>query len=116
MLSRGLDGVMFGRAAYHQPSDVLAEADARIFQDTAAPKRADNVVRAMLPYIENHLSADGKLHQITRHMLGLFAGRPGARGWRRTLSEGATQSGAGPELVLAALAQVLPLEKQAQAV
>ncbi|MEO0379056.1 MAG: tRNA dihydrouridine(20/20a) synthase DusA, partial [Pseudomonadota bacterium] len=115
LLDRGLDGVMIGRAAYHQPADVLAQADRRVFgadQDSSA----EEAVAAMLPYIEAHLSDGGRLHQITRHMLGLFAGRPGARGWRRTLSEGATQSGAGPELVLAALAQVHPLEKQAQAV
>jgi tRNA-dihydrouridine synthase A len=60
----------------------------------------------MLPYIEAHLAGGGKLNQVTRHMLGLFAGRPGARGWRRMLSEGATRPGAGPELVEAALAQV----------
>ncbi|MGR3461789.1 MAG: tRNA-dihydrouridine synthase, partial [Roseovarius sp.] len=61
---------------------------------------------AMLPYIEAHLGAGGKLNQVTRHMLGLFAGRPGARGWRRMLSEGATRPGAGPGLVEAALEQV----------
>ena len=60
----------------------------------------------MLPYIERHLSAGGRLHQITRHMLGLFAGRPGARAWRRHLSEGASGAGAGPELVEAALERV----------
>jgi len=57
----------------------------------------------MLPYIEEHLSAGGRLQQITRHMLGLFAGQPGARGWRRMLSEGAVDPRAGPELVEAAL-------------
>ena len=105
-LDQGLDGVMIGRSAYHQPTDTLAEADSRIFgkpDPFAAPEAA---VEAMLPYIEAHLAAGGRLHQITRHMLGLFAGRPGARGWRRVLSEGATQPGAGPELVRAALAQV----------
>ena len=61
----------------------------------------------MLPYIEAHLSEGGRLHQITRHMLGLFAGRPGARGWRRTLSEGAHRDGAGPGLVLEALRHIV---------
>ena len=60
----------------------------------------------MLPYIEAHLSAGGRLNQITRHMLGLFAGQPGARLWRRTLSEQAHRDGAGPEVVEAALAHV----------
>jgi tRNA-dihydrouridine synthase A len=62
----------------------------------------------MLPYVENHLANGGKLNQVTRHMLGLFAGRPGARAWRRMLSEGATRPGAGPELVEAALSQLAP--------
>jgi tRNA-dihydrouridine synthase A len=63
-------------------------------------------VQAMLPYIEAHLAQGGRLHQITRHMLGLFTGRPGARGWRRVLSEGANRPGAGTDLLLHALAQV----------
>jgi tRNA-dihydrouridine synthase A len=70
----------------------------------------------MLPYIEAHLVAGGRLNQITRHMMGLFAGRPGARAWRRMLSEGAHAQDAGPELVRAALAQVPPLEEAAQEV
>ena len=113
-LDGGLDGVMIGRAAYHQPSDILCQADRRIF---GQGEDSDPVLvaRAMLPYIEAHLSAGGRLHQITRHMLGLFAGRPGARGWRRTLSEGATRPRAGPELVEAALARIPPLEASAQA-
>lgn len=115
LLESGLDGVMIGRAAYHQPTDILAQADRRVF-GAGEDSSAEGAVYAMLPYIEAHLSAGGRLHQITRHMLGLFAGRPGARGWRRTLSEGATQPGAGPELVLAALARVTPLEEPAKAV
>ncbi|MEP1352732.1 MAG: tRNA dihydrouridine(20/20a) synthase DusA [Tateyamaria sp.] len=115
LLESGLDGVMIGRAAYHQPTDILAQADRRVF-GAGEDGSAEGAVYAMLPYIEAHLSAGGRLHQITRHMLGLFAGRPGARGWRRTLSEGATQPGAGPELVLAALARVTPLEEPAKAV
>ncbi|MEP1201953.1 tRNA dihydrouridine(20/20a) synthase DusA [Tateyamaria sp.] len=115
LLESGLDGVMIGRAAYHQPTDILAQADRRVF-GAGEDSGAEGAVYAMLPYIEAHLSAGGRLHQITRHMLGLFAGRPGARGWRRTLSEGATQPGAGPELVLAALARVTPLEEPAKAV
>jgi len=104
-LARGIDGVMIGRAAYHQPADILAEADRRIWgEDTG--RSAEEVVRAMLPYIEAHLSNGGRLHQITRHMLGLFHGRPGARHWRRVLSEGAHEDGAGHELVLKALAEV----------
>ncbi len=104
-LAEGLDGVMIGRAAYHNPADVLCEADRRIYgmgEDTDAAQ----AVRDILPYIENHLSQGGRLHQITRHMLGAFSGRPGARAWRRKLSEEANREGAGPELVLAALSEV----------
>jgi tRNA-dihydrouridine synthase A len=65
----------------------------------------------MLPYIEAHLTAGGKLAQISRHMLGLFAGKPGARTWRRVLSENAHRRDAGPELVLQALAHITALEE-----
>ena len=94
-LGRGLDGVMVGRAAYHQPADVLCAADPEIYGTGVASNPAD-AVRQMLPYIEARLSEGAKLNQITRHMLGLFAGKPGARQWRRMLSEGACRAGAGP--------------------
>lgn len=106
VLDGGLDGVMVGRAAYHQPSDILCAADQVIFGETGPDSTPESAVRAMLPYIERHLSQGGKLNQITRHMLGLFAGRPGARAWRRILSEGAPRPGAGPALVEEALGQI----------
>ncbi|MFK7835279.1 MAG: tRNA dihydrouridine(20/20a) synthase DusA [Sulfitobacter sp.] len=115
LLDSGLDGVMIGRAAYHQPADILCRADRVIF-GRGRDSRPEDAVRQMLPYIEAHLTAGGKLSQITRHMLGLFAGRPGARGWRRMLSEGAPKPGAGPELVLAALSAVEALAAEQQAV
>ncbi len=103
-LDQGLDGVMIGRAAYHDPAAVLIGADA-LWGD--APGRdAFEVVEAMKPYIAAHLAAGGRLHQITRHMLGLFTGRPGARHWRRVLSEGASRPDAGIALIDQALAQV----------
>lgn len=102
-----MDGVMVGRAAYHTPADILLDADARIFGDPSSrPDRAE-IVRLMMPYIEAHLSTGGKLSQVTRHMLGLFAGMPGARRWRRILSEGAHRPGAGCELLEDALGAVL---------
>ncbi len=104
-LAAGLDGVMVGRAAYHDPAAILLGADQEIFA-LKERKSAHQVAREMLPYIETHLAAGGRLHEVTRHMLGLFAGRPGARAWRRTLSEGASRPGAGPQLLLEALAQV----------
>lgn len=104
LLAEGLDGVMVGRVAYHDPASVLIGADA-LWGDDFAPDAFD-VVLAMLPHMQDHLAQGGRLHQITRHMLGLFTGRPGARGWRRVLSEGANRPGAGTDLVLEALAQV----------
>ncbi len=109
LLDKGLDGVMIGRAAYHAPADILGRADVAVF-GTGRERMAEDVVRDMLPYIEAHLMQGGKLGQITRHMLGLFAGRPGARAWRRVLSEGAHRADAGPDLVLRALARVEPVE------
>jgi tRNA-dihydrouridine synthase A len=105
-LDAGFDGVMVGRAAYQRPVDILGAADRRVFGQTGPDRSGEDAVKAMLPYIENHLISGGKLHQVTRHMLGLFAGQPGARAWRRVLSEGATKPGAGTALVEEALAQV----------
>ena len=104
-LDAGMDGVMIGRAAYHTPAEILLDADAQIFNDPNGIT-AEEVAEAMFPYIEAHLAAGGRLNSITRHMLGLFAGRPGARAWRRILSEGAHHSGAGTELLKIALSAV----------
>ena len=105
-LDGGLDGVMIGRAAYHQPADILCQADRRIF-GSGTDTTAEGVVEAMLPYIDAHLEAGGKLSAVTRHMLGLFAGRPGARIWRRVLSQNAHREGAGSALVRDALEQTM---------
>ncbi|WP_369907997.1 tRNA dihydrouridine(20/20a) synthase DusA [Tropicimonas sp. IMCC34043] len=102
-LAAGLDGVMIGRAAYNQPAEVLLDVDRRIFGIDVAPKTALQVAEEMRPHIARHLAAGGRLHDVTRHMLGLFSGRPGARAWRRILSEGAVRPGAGVEVLEAAL-------------
>ncbi|MCY1127084.1 tRNA dihydrouridine(20/20a) synthase DusA [Frigidibacter sp. RF13] len=104
-LEQGLDGAMIGRAAYHTPFDVLGRADEVIFGAGPGPDRQE-VVERMRPYIAAHLAKGGRLHQITRHMLGLFHGQPGARSWRRVLSERANLPGAGLEVVDAALASI----------
>lgn len=106
LLARGLDGVMIGRAAYHDPCSILLDADRRIFGSPLPGRSAPEIVEAMYPYIETHLAAGGRLNQVTRHMLGLFAGQPGARHWRRTLSENAHRPGAGIGVLQAALETV----------
>ncbi|MGN7869652.1 tRNA dihydrouridine(20/20a) synthase DusA [Paracoccus sp. 22332] len=103
---QAMDGVMVGRAAYHQPWDILGRADS-LWGDAPPFGTPDQVAHAMRPYIARHLAAGGRLHQITRHMLGLFHGLPGARGWKRTLSEGASKGGI--EVYDAALRQVTQL-------
>ncbi len=104
LLDQGLDGVMIGRSAYHDPASVLVGADA-LWGD-AVRLDAFDAVQAMRPYMADHIAQGGRLHQITRHMLGTFTGRPGARGWRRILSERANRPGAGLEVLDAALAEV----------
>lgn len=96
-----VDGVMIGRQAYHHPY-LLAEIEKQLHPDRPLPDRR-NVVDRMLPYIEQELADGERLIRITRHMLGLFAGQPGARAWRRYLSENAHREGAGAEVVAAAL-------------
>jgi tRNA-dihydrouridine synthase A len=104
LLDQGLDGVMLGRAAYHDPASTLVGADA--LWGEAGGLDVFGAVDAMRPYMQQHIAQGGKLHQITRHMLGVFAGRPGARGWRRVLSELANKPGAGLEVLDLALAEV----------
>ena len=105
-LARGLDGVMIGRAAYHHPLEVLGAADSVIW-GSGAPADAATAVARLRPYVETHLAAGGRLHQVTRHMLGLFSGQPGARGWRRILSVEAARPGADWQVVERALDSVL---------
>ncbi|RJL26904.1 tRNA dihydrouridine(20/20a) synthase DusA [Pectobacterium polaris] len=100
-----LDGVMMGREAYQNPG-ILAQVDRELFGiDTAMPDLA-GVVRAMYPYIERELSGGASLGHITRHMLGMFQGIPGARQWRRYLSENAHKPGADAAVVERALTLV----------
>jgi len=107
-LAQGLDGVMIGRAAYHTPA-ILGAVDRRIFGEAGPDVTAEAAVLAMLPVIEAERARGTGLHAIVRHMLGAFQGRPGARAWRRRLSEEAHRPGAGPELVERALAEIAPL-------
>ena len=106
-LNAGMDGVMVGRAAYQTPWAILGDLDRRVFGAENPFEAPEDTVQAMYPYIARHLQDGGRLHAVTRHMLGLFSGRPGARHWRRTLSEGAHQPDAGLEVIEAALVEVM---------
>lgn len=102
-----LDSVMIGRAAYQNPW-LLAEADALIFGQpvASAPESRHAVIEAFLPYLEAQCARGVPLHAMTRHILGLFNGQPGARLWRRYISENAPSRTAGSEVVRQALAFV----------
>jgi tRNA-dihydrouridine synthase A len=98
-----VDGVMLGRAAYHD-SYILATIDARLF-GALAPTRAEVVAR-MHRYAVAEVARGTPLRAIARHVLGLYLGRPGARAWRRMLSDAAALSRNDPDLFLAAAARV----------
>lgn len=103
-LDNGIDGIMIGRAAYQKPGEILLDADRLIFNEPIDKVCEKDIVKRMLPYIESQYKNGIKVSKITRHMLGLFSGLPGARGWRKILSENAHRS--GPEIVLEALSEV----------
>ena len=104
-----VDGVMIGREAYQNPY-ALAEWERALLGTTEpAPSRFE-IVERLLPYIERELAAGTPLRAITRHILGLFNGLPGARAWRRHLSEAAHRPGADARVVLDAMAAVQAAE------
>ena len=97
-----VDGVGLGRAAYQNPY-LLAEVDRRLFgAETAAPSRRQ-VIEALVPYVERHLSRGGRLNNIARHILGLYHGRPRARAFRRHIAEQAPRDGAGAAVLMEAM-------------
>jgi tRNA-dihydrouridine synthase A len=98
-----VDGVMLGREAYQNPY-LLAEVDKYFFSAVEAPKSRHEIMALLMPYIEKELQNGLRLNSITRHILGLFHGEPGARAWRRHLSENATGSNASIKVVREALA------------
>ncbi|MFN5445233.1 MAG: tRNA dihydrouridine(20/20a) synthase DusA [bacterium] len=102
-----LDGVMLGRQAYHHPY-LMAAFDARYYGDTATPRTRAEIIHAMLPYIDSQLAAGGpRLNTMTRHMLGLVAGLPGARIFRQRLSDSKELASGKSDLLLRALDSVL---------
>jgi tRNA-dihydrouridine synthase A len=98
-----VDGVMLGRAAYHDPA-LLARVDAEVFGDPATALDLSAIMGAMADYAEGQLAQGVRLNQIARHMLGLANGRPGARRFRQILSVDAARHGASPELLMTAVA------------
>jgi len=93
------DGVMLGREAYHRPF-VLSELQHTLGgAEHFEPPSREALLERMARYAQRQLAQGDRLSTITRHMLGLYAGEPGARDYRRALSEGARAPGAGPELL-----------------
>ncbi len=107
LLSAGLDSVMVGRAAYQDPW-MLSQVDARLFgaTDQAPQQTRHEVIEAFLPYVDEQRSEGVPLHAMTRHILGLFNSQPGARLWRRYISENAPSKTAGVDVLRQALAFV----------
>ena len=99
-----VDGVMLGRAAYHDPG-LLGQVDARLFGE-GAEVMPEQAVAAYLPYVRDQLAQGTALAAMTRHMLGLFHGRPGARAWRRILTVEGARPGAEVSVIERGLAAV----------
>ena len=103
---RHVDGVMLGRAAYQNPEMLLA-LDPNLFGAVAPFSETREAVEKLIPYIEQAMARGIHLHDVTRHLLGLFRGQPGARAFRRHLATKAVQQGAGVHVLREALAMVL---------
>ncbi|MER9073353.1 tRNA dihydrouridine(20/20a) synthase DusA [Mesorhizobium sp. M0904] len=100
-----VDGAMLGRAAYHTPG-ILTGIDAAFYGSTAESFDFAALIDAMANYAARHIEQGGRLGHVTRHMVGLFHGLPGARRYRQILSTEATRPGAGPEVLKSAFAEV----------
>jgi len=100
-----VDGVMMGREAYHNPY-ILAEVDQRIYQSDQPVLSRQQIIESMLVYIAEEILAGTRLHSITRHISGLYNGLPGAKKWRRYISENAPRAGADGKVIEQALAFV----------
>ncbi len=100
-----VDGVMLGREAYQNPW-MLAQVDEALFGMDSPLKSRDDVIAELLPFAEQHLAQGGQLNHITRHILGLYQGIPGARKFRRHLSENAYKKEAGIRILAEAYALV----------
>ncbi|MFK7831599.1 MAG: tRNA dihydrouridine(20/20a) synthase DusA [Congregibacter sp.] len=103
-----VDGVMLGRSAYHQPW-LLADVDARLFNEIDTKSSREMMLEKLIPYIEFQTAQGTRLNQITRHVLGLYQQVPGARRFRRLLSEQAHRPDAGSDVLRAAVAEITRL-------
>lgn len=108
-----VDGVMLGRAAYHEPLQLM-QADRLYFGDETPAREVALVIESMAAYCARHIDAGGRLSHVTRHMVGLFHGQPGARRFRQILSDEAARPGAGPDVLLRAFGAVLSLDRAAE--
>ena len=105
-----VDGVMIGRQAYSNPY-WLTDLQQLLTDDKSGKPVPDReeIVASMADYAHRHVSAGTRMHHISRHMLGLYSGQPGARNWRRTVSEGCSDTAAGPEVLLDSLTNLSPI-------
>ncbi len=97
-----VDGVMLGREVYQRPF-ILNDVDSRFFNEPESVKTRQQIVEELIPYIQAQLKQGVRFNSISRHILGLFHGQKGAKGWRRYLSENATKAGADETVLLQAL-------------
>ena len=97
-IARGFTSAMIGRAAYQRPFDILAKLDGREFS-------RDDIARQVAQYADAHMQKGGRLHHVTRHIMGLYHGQPSGRLWRQMLSEGASKPGATAQLIIDAIPQ-----------
>ena len=100
-----VDAVMVGRAAYHNPW-ILSEVDEKIYRDTSKDFARESIVDEFSKYVSEQLMQGERLSSLTKHILGLYHGRPGARSWRRILTTESILSGAGLETIETAMNMV----------
>lgn len=100
-----VDGVMMGRAAYHNPG-LLVDADRLLFGDEREAIDITTLIDTMCDYADRHIADGGRLSHVTRHMIGLFQGMPGARRWRQVLSTDAAHAGADSRVIRKAFAEI----------
>lgn len=100
-----VDGAMLGRAAYHDPW-LLASVDERLFGSAAPVADRFELIDPLVRYARSHVASGGRVREVTRHLLGLFNAMPGARAWRRDLSDANELAGNDPALIARAAERV----------